>query len=61
MADNLKDVGPQDGKEISLKEEHELDYWTKALGVTRQQLRDAVEAVGHSAAAVRRHLGKPAV
>lgn len=59
MADNLKDPGPLDGKFISLKEDHEVAYWTKALGVTRAQLEDAVAAVGNSAKAVREHLGLP--
>ena len=59
MPDNLNDPGPQDGKLISLTEDHEVAYWTKALGVTRHQLEDAVAAVGDSAAAVREHLGLP--
>ena len=50
--------GEQDRDRIALHQEHEASYWTKALGVTREQLQAAVEAVGDSAAAVRRHLGK---
>ena len=57
MADNLKDPGPQDGKTISLKEPHEVAYWSKAFGITAEELTDAVAAVGHSASAVREHLG----
>ena len=47
-----------DGKLISLKEAYEVQYWTQALGVTPEQLREAVNAVGHSAEKVRDHLGK---
>lgn len=59
MSDDLKNPGPEDGKLISLSEDHELDYWTGALGVSRDELRAAVEAVGHSAEAVRAHLAAP--
>ncbi|QYJ19984.1 DUF3606 domain-containing protein [Achromobacter sp. ES-001] len=58
MADDLKDRGPQDRSRINVNEAHELRYWTQALGVTEGQLREAVQAVGASAAAVRKHLGK---
>lgn len=58
MADDLKDRGPQDRSRINVNEAHELRYWTQALGVTEAQLREAVQAVGTSAAAVRKHLGK---
>jgi hypothetical protein len=42
---------------ISLAQEHEVRYWTKALGVSEERLRDAVARVGHSAAKVRVELG----
>jgi len=58
MADDLKDRGPQDRSRINVNEAHELRYWTQALGVTEAQLREAVQAVGASATAVRKHLGK---
>jgi len=58
MSDDLKNRGPQDGSRINLHEEHEVRYWTQALGVSREQLEAAVRAVGVSAEAVRRKLGK---
>jgi hypothetical protein len=58
MSDDLKNRGPQDASRINLQEEHEVRYWTQALGVTREQLEAAVRAVGVSADAVRRQLGK---
>lgn len=59
MPDDLTIRGPQDPTKINIHEEHEIRSWTKKFGVTRQQLIDAVHAVGTSAAAVARYLGKP--
>jgi hypothetical protein len=58
MTDDLNIRQPQDGTKINVHEAWELKYWTKHLGVSEQQLRDAVKAVGVSVAAVKRHLGK---
>lgn len=58
MADDLKNRGAQDRARISMTEEHEVRYWTHALGVSREQLAAAVAKVGNSAEAVRRELGK---
>jgi hypothetical protein len=58
MADDLKNPGAKDRARISMGEEHEVRYWTKALSVTKEQLAAAVAKVGNSADAVRRELGK---
>jgi hypothetical protein len=58
MSDDMKNRGPQDRTRISLSEEHEVRYWTQALGVSKEQLAAAVQAVGSSAERVRAHLGK---
>lgn len=58
MADDLNNRGAQDRSRISLSEEHEVRYWTQALGVGKEQLVAAVQAVGPSADKVREHLGK---
>ena len=58
MADNLKRVGTQDDEVISTVQEHEIKYWSEEFGVSRQELLDAVNAVGNSAQAVREPLGK---
>ena len=58
MADNLEDRGPQDRSRINGNEPWELQYWSKHFGVTEDQLRTAVQAVGTSVEAVGRHLGK---
>ena len=36
MADDLKNIGTQDQLRINVNEEHELAYWTKALGVSKR-------------------------
>jgi hypothetical protein len=58
MADDQKNRGAQDRSRISMHEEHEVRYWTKALGVSEEELASAVAKVGNSADAVRRELGK---
>lgn len=60
MSDNLKERGPQDASRISLTEEWEVRYWTKALGVSKERLEQLVKQHGHSAAAIRIALGKAA-
>jgi hypothetical protein len=60
MPDHLKNRGAPDRNRISLEEEHEVRYWTKALGVSREELERTVRSVGHSIEAVRRALTKPA-
>lgn len=59
MADDLTIRRPQDPTKINIHEEWEVRYWTNKWKITRQQLIDAVRAVGTSAAAVARYLGKP--
>lgn len=58
MTDDLTKRGPADRSKINVHEPWELEYWTKALGVSADALRKAVTAVGPGAAAVRKHLGK---
>lgn len=55
--DNLAKKGQPDRSRINLQEDFEVKYWTKHLGVNREQLERAVEKVGNSAAAVRKELG----
>jgi hypothetical protein len=58
MADDLKNRGAQDRARIALGEEHEVRYWTEALGVTKEELQRAVDQVGNGADAVREFLKK---
>ncbi len=56
MSDDPKNRGAQDRARINLNEAHEVRYWTNALGVSKEQLAAAVQAVGVSADKVREHL-----
>jgi hypothetical protein len=58
MADDLTDRGAQDRARINVNEQHELDHWTRALGVSEQELRDAVSEAGVSATAVRAYFAR---
>jgi hypothetical protein len=58
MSDDKKNTGSPDRDRINVNEDYEVQYWTKELGISAKQLRDAVEAVGPTSAAVRNHLGK---
>jgi hypothetical protein len=52
MADDRTKRGPQDRRRISLREQYEVQYWTKKLGVTVDELKAAIKRVGNSAKAV---------
>jgi len=54
--DDLKNKGPQDRSKINMREDYEVKYWTKELGVSKEKLQKAVDKVGNSAAAVRKEL-----
>lgn len=56
MSDDKTNRGPQDRSRINLSEDYEVRYWTEALGVSEQTLRDAVAEVGSSADRVREAL-----
>jgi hypothetical protein len=56
MADNLNDRGQQDRSRINMNEKWEVQYWTKELGVSEEELARIVKEAGNSVAAVRKHL-----
>lgn len=58
MTDDRTLRSPQDASRIALGEDYEVQYWSKKFGVTAERLQEAVKAVGTSAAAVERHLGR---
>lgn len=58
MTDDLKNRGAQDRARVNVNEAHEVQYWTRELGVSEAQLKAAVQAVGVSAEAIRQHLAK---
>jgi Protein of unknown function (DUF3606) len=54
----LTNKAPPRRNKIAMDEESEVKYWTKHLGVSRDELQRAVDKVGNSAATVRKELGK---
>ena len=58
MADDKSKQGPADSSRINVNEDYEVSYWTKALGVSKEELTRAVKEAGVSAKAVRQFLGK---
>lgn len=58
MADDKQMTGSPDRDRINLSEDYEVRDWTESLGVSEQELREAVDAVGNSAEAVRAYLNK---
>ncbi|MGH8060566.1 MAG: DUF3606 domain-containing protein [Pseudoxanthomonas sp.] len=48
MSDRFSDIDPPDTDLISLQEPHEVQYWTTRLGISLNQLRQAIDAVGAS-------------
>jgi hypothetical protein len=57
MPDDPTKRGPQDRSRISLEEDYEVRYWTRRFGVSKEELAEAVGAVGHSVERVSEHLG----
>jgi hypothetical protein len=57
MADDLSNRG-QDRSRISMSEDYEVRYWTKALGVSKEELQKLVDEHGNSAANIKEVLGK---
>jgi hypothetical protein len=54
--DNLTKKDQRDRSKINMHEAHEVKYWTKELGITKEKLQEVVNKVGNSAAAVRKEL-----
>jgi len=58
MSDDKANRGPADAQRINVNEDYEVRYWTKALGVSEEKLRETVKRVGVMAKDVRTALGK---
>jgi hypothetical protein len=57
MGDVLASKGERDRSHIAMDDEADVRRWLKHLGVTKPELRHAVDKVGNSVAAVRKQLG----
>jgi hypothetical protein len=56
MSDDKSKVGSPDRDRINVHEDYELRHWSKKFGVSADQLKAAVKAVGPTAKAVEAHL-----
>ena len=60
MADDKTKRAGSDRTRINLNEDYEVRYWTKALAVSEERLRELVREHGNSADKIREVLGKAA-
>ena len=58
MADDRNIRGAADRSRINMQEDYEVRYWTEKWSVTREQLAEAVRAVGVMVKNVAAKLGK---
>jgi hypothetical protein len=58
MADDTTKRNYRTATRINVREDYELRYWTKELGVTPEKLKQTVEKVCTMLTYVRRTLGK---
>jgi len=56
MSDDKSKTGGQDRKRINTSEDYEVRDGSRKLGVTPEELKAAVKAVGNEASAVEVHL-----
>ena len=56
MADDKSKAGGQDRSRINTSEDYEVRDWSQKFGVTPDELRAAVKAVGNGAQEVEAHL-----
>ena len=56
--DDKKNVGNPDRSRINVHEEYELNDWSKKFGVSHDELKAAVKAVGTEAKDVEEYLKK---
>ena len=56
MSDDLQSRGGRDRQRINIHQDHELRDWSERFGVSREQLNEAVQAVGDEASRVEQHL-----
>jgi len=56
MPDDKSKPGGQDRKRINVNEDYELQDWAEKFGVSEDELKAAVKAVGDRASEVEQHL-----
>jgi hypothetical protein len=58
MSDSTQTAGGQDRKRINVNQDYELRDWSQKFGVTQDELRAAVRAVGDQADKVKDYLAR---
>ena len=58
MADDKTKTGKADDVRINVNEAYEVEHWSTMFGVKREELHDAVAAVGPMVADVQRAFGE---
>jgi hypothetical protein len=56
--DSKQNIGAPDRDRIDVNEDYELQYWSETLGVSRDELREAVKQAGTSVEKVKAYLNK---
>ncbi len=54
--DNWEKPESYDSNKINIHENFEVEYWTKIIGISAEELRKTVAIVGNSATAIKNHL-----
>jgi hypothetical protein len=57
MPDNTSDRNGRDRERINVHQDYELRDWSKKFGVSKERLKEAVQAVGDRADKVEQFLG----
>lgn len=60
MNDSTQQTGPKDPARIDIDDDGDRRYWSEQLGVTTDQLDEAVHQVGPTVETVREYLATPA-
>ena len=58
MADKPRETKQGDDSRIDVEQDHEVRYWSAKFGVSRDEIRQAVEAAGPMVKDVQRHLNR---
>lgn len=58
MADDLSKTGPRDSTKINPDQDYEVQYWSEKFGVSKEELKRAVQSAGPMVEDVRRHLNR---
>ena len=56
MSDDLRNTGSRDDNRISIKQPHEVTYWTHEFNCTEEELAEAIREVGPMVQDVRSYL-----